>query len=236
MAGSVSGGGDGRAWCQVVGCEVRWSKVVGAEVTWGEVRWLVARCHVTSSHVMSHVMWWYAMPCDVMSSDVKSPARLRGQSPGLKLRRRQHDRWRRRIYQPASLRSTRPASTRQSSPSPPLRLGFGLAPLHIRSRRYRNGFAWWLLRKTVLYHKLTAGKRRAEKKKGDARQWDGMLCVCLWCDVVGCEVMLCDGKRLCARIYSKRRCCNNRGPMSQYYYHDSVPAKCDSILLRTTPY
>ena len=54
----------------------------------------------------------------VRHPDPCSPARLRGQSPGLRLRRRQRDRWRRPIYQPASLRSTSP---RQPSPSPPLR-------------------------------------------------------------------------------------------------------------------
>ena len=53
-----------------------------------------------------------------------------------------------------------------SQPAPQeLRLGFGLAPLHVWSRRYRNGCAWRLPSKTVLYHRPTAGKRCGEKKK-----------------------------------------------------------------------
>ena len=55
----------------------------------------------------------YADPC--------SPARLRGQSPGLRLCRYQRCRWRRPIYQPASLRSPSPTPAHQSCPSPPLR-------------------------------------------------------------------------------------------------------------------
>ena len=55
----------------------------------------------------------------------------------------------------------------QPAPKEP-RLGFGRVPLHIRSRRYRNGFAWRLTSKTVLHHRPTAAKKgRGEKKKNN---------------------------------------------------------------------
>ena len=69
-----------------------------------------------------------------------------------------------------------------SQPPPKeLRLGFGLAPLHIRSRRYRNGFAWRLPSKTVLYHRPTAGKKVRGKKKTNGRGcFDCQFLLALW--------------------------------------------------------
>ena len=57
----------------------------------------------------------------VSHPDPRRPARLRGQSPGLRLCRPQHGRWRRPIYQPASLRRPSPTPEHQPCPSPPLR-------------------------------------------------------------------------------------------------------------------
>ena len=105
-----------------------------------------------------------------------------------------------------------PHTSRVPAPKEP-RLGFGRVPLHIRSRRYRNGSAWRLPSKTVLYHRPTAGKRSAEKKTNKIR-------------VCGCRrVVFCTGKNLLSenslfrdskrrlRVYSQlrvacRHCCD----------------------------
>ena len=93
--------------------------------------------------------------------DTCGPVCLRGQSPGLRLCRRHH-RWRHPFHQPASVRSTRPAPAHQPSPSLPLKSwGLDLAQFF----RYRNGVAWRLPSKTILYYRPSARKRGGEKKR-----------------------------------------------------------------------
>ncbi len=105
----------------------------------------------------------------------------------------------------ASFSPKRPSSLHPpvvSQPAPKeLRLGFGLAPLHIRSRRYRNGFAWRLPSKTVLYQRPTAGKRCAEKKNSPVLMIGataralisnncGAICVCIFARGFGMQRLL----------------------------------------------
>ena len=108
------------------------------------------------------------LDCAGTSSHPCSPTCLRGQSPGLRLRRHQQYWWGHPLHQPASVRSAPPTPAYQPSPSPPLRSwGLDLAQpfMHIRSRRYRNGAAWRLPSKTVIHERPSARKRGGGKKK-----------------------------------------------------------------------
>ena len=122
----------------------------------------------SSSPHPSQSCWGFPPLTLVSHPHLCSPTRLRGQSPGLRLRRHQQYWWGHPLHQPASVRSAPPTPAYQPSPTPPIRSwGLDLAQplMHIRSRRYRNGAAWRLPSKTVIHERPSARKRSGEKTK-----------------------------------------------------------------------